>query len=69
MPSSQCVGAGEVDKAKAAFAAGYALLPAFFGIRLEGQSILARPEDRRRNYIFLRIAVGLEDPSAADAVR
>jgi len=40
------VGAGEIDKAKAAFAEGQKLAPEFFKIRLEGFSVLARPEDR-----------------------
>jgi hypothetical protein len=36
---------------------------------LEGTSSFARPEDRARQRTFLRIAAGLEDPSAADALR
>jgi hypothetical protein len=32
-------------------------------------SVAARPEDRRRTHVFLRIAAGLEDPGAADALR
>ena len=63
------VGAGEIEKAKAAFNVAYALAPEFFRIRLEGFSVLGRPEDRQRGMIFYRIAAGLEDPSAADAVR
>ena len=63
------VGAGEIDKAKAAFAVGQELAPALFRSRLEGKSVTARPEDRRRLTTFLRIAAGLEDPSAAEAVR
>ena len=63
------VGAGEIDKAKAAFAVGQELAPALFRSRLEGESVTARPEDRRRLTTFLRIAAGLEDPSAAEAVR
>ena len=65
------VGTGDIDKAKAAFDAAYGLAPEYFRTRLEGEgfSILARPEDRQRNIIFLRVAAGLEDPSAADAVR
>jgi tetratricopeptide (TPR) repeat protein len=61
------VGAGEIDKAKVAFAAGQKA--AYFRSRLDGVSASARLEDRRRQHIFFRIAAGLEDPSAADAVR
>jgi adenylate cyclase len=65
------VGTGEIEKAKAAFDTAYGLAPEYFRTRLEGEgfSILARPEDRQRNIIFLRVAAGLEDPSAAEAVR
>ena len=63
------IGTGEIDKARAAFAAGQRLGPEYFRSRLEGTSSLARPEDRTRQRTFLRIAAGLEDPSAADAVR
>jgi TolB-like protein len=63
------VGAGEIDKAKAAFAAGQKLAPEHFKFRLEGTSPFARPEDRARQHTFLRIAAGLEEPSAADVLR
>jgi adenylate cyclase len=63
------VGAGEIDKAKAAFAAGQKLAPKHFKVRLEGTSPYARPEDRARQRTFLRVAAGIEDPSAADALR
>jgi adenylate cyclase len=63
------IGAGEIDRAKAAFAAGQKLAPKHFKVRLEGTSEYARPEDRARQRTFLRIAAGLEDPSAADALR
>ena len=63
------IGTGEIDKARAAFAAGQRLGPEFFRSRLEGTTSYARPEDRTRQRTFLRIAAGLEDPSAADAVR
>jgi adenylate cyclase len=63
------VGAGEVDKAKAAFDVGQELAPEYFKRRLEGTSSYARSEDRKRVTTFLRIAAGLEDPSAADALR
>jgi adenylate cyclase len=63
------VGAGEIDKAKAVFETGQRLGPEFFKSRLEGTWLYARPEDRKRALTFLRIAAGLEDPTAADALR
>ena len=63
------VGAGEIDKAKDALAKGQKISPVFFRNRLGGQSPYARPEDRNRFTTLLRIAAGLEDPSAADAIR
>jgi adenylate cyclase len=63
------VGTGEIDKAKAAFNAAYGLAPEFFRTRLEGFSVFARPANRQRTIIFMRVAAGLEDPSAADALR
>jgi adenylate cyclase len=63
------VGAGEIDKAKAVFSAGQRLAPEYFRDRLEGTLPLARLEHRRRVQTFLRIAAGLEDPSAAEALR
>jgi hypothetical protein len=52
-----------------AFAAGQKLAPKHFKVRLEGTSPYARPEDRARQRTFLRVAAGIEDPSAADALR
>ena len=63
------VGSGEIDKAKAVFEVGQRLAPEFFRRRLEGTSSYARSEDSKRVTTFLRIAAGLEDPSAADALR
>ena len=63
------VGAGEIDKAKAAFAIGQQRAPGFFKARLEGSAALARRKDRNRFQTFLRIAAGLEDPSAAEPLR
>ena len=64
------VGAGEIDKARAVFAAGQRLAPEYFRSRLEGKSIV-RPTggSQSGSSTFLRIAAGLEDPSAADALR
>jgi hypothetical protein len=64
------VGVGEIDKAKATFEALQKVASAeYVRSRLEGAWSYGRPEDRRRATIFLRIAAGLEDPSAADALR
>jgi tetratricopeptide (TPR) repeat protein len=63
------VGMGEIDKAKAAFTTGQKLSPEFFETRLKGTPAYARPQDRKRADTFLRIAAGLEDPSAADTLR
>jgi TolB-like protein/class 3 adenylate cyclase len=75
LPSAHCnlaiclVGAGEIDRAKAVFAAGQRLAPEYFRNFLEGTLPLAQPEHRKRVQTFLRIAAGIEDPSAAEAVR
>jgi tetratricopeptide (TPR) repeat protein len=63
------VGANEVAKPRSVFAERQRLGPEFFKGRLEGNSFYARPEDRKRQSAFLRIAAGLEDPSAAEALR
>jgi tetratricopeptide (TPR) repeat protein len=63
------VGAGEIEKAKAVFSAGQRMAPEYFRGRLEGTLPLARAEHRKRVQTFLRIAAGLEDPSAAETVR
>ena len=63
------VGTGEIDKAKTAFQALQKLAPEFVRSRLGGTSLYGRAEDHARFQTFLRIAAGLEDPSAADALR
>ncbi len=63
------VGVGEIDKAKAAFEIGQMRAPEYFRSKLEGAWAYARPEDRKRANTFLRVAAGLEDPSAAEALR
>jgi tetratricopeptide (TPR) repeat protein len=63
------VGAKEIAKAQAAFTTAQRLAPEFIKSRLEGTWLFGRPEDRKRATTFLRIAAGLEDPSAADALR
>jgi len=65
-----CVGLGEIGKAKAVFDSLQKVAsPETLRSRLEGMWAFGRSEDRRRAAIFLRIAAGIEDPSAADAVR
>jgi adenylate cyclase len=63
------VGANDIAKARAVFAAGQRLAPEYVKARLEGTWWYARPEDRKRAITFFRIAAGLEDPGAADALR
>jgi adenylate cyclase len=64
------VGVGEIDKARATFEALQKVASAeWVTSRLEGTWSYSRPEDRMRATTFLRIAAGLEDPSAADALR
>src|SRR5262249_32753745 len=59
-------GHGEIGKAKAMFETLQKMTPAeLLRSRLEGTSLFGRSEDRRRATTFLRIAAGLEDPSAA----
>jgi adenylate cyclase len=63
------VGAGEIDRARAAFLAAQKLAPSHLWRNLEAVPTAVRPEYRERAIVFLRIAAGLEDPSAADALR
>jgi adenylate cyclase len=63
------VGLGEIDRARAALETALKVGPEFVRVRLDGWSVYAKPEDRARQITFLRIAAGLEDPSAADALR
>jgi TolB-like protein/class 3 adenylate cyclase len=64
------VGLGEIGKAKASFETLQKMASAeYLRGRLEGSWVFGRSEDRRRATTFLRIAAGLEDPSAADALR
>jgi adenylate cyclase len=64
------VGLGEIGKAKASFETLQKLASAeYLRSRLEGTLAFGRSEDRKRATTFLRIAAGLEDPSAADALR
>src|SRR5262249_27101211 len=63
------VGANEIAKARAMFAAGQRLAPEYVKSRLEGTWAYARPEDIKRATTFFRIAAGLEDPGVAEALR
>jgi adenylate cyclase len=63
------VGLAEIDKAKAALDRVRRIAPEFVQARLEGFAPYRKAEDRERYSVFLRIAAGLEDPSAADALR
>ena len=64
------VGLGEIGKAKAMFETYPKMAsPEYLRGRLEGTWPFGRAEDRKRATTFLRIAAGLEDPSAAKALR
>jgi adenylate cyclase len=63
------VGMGEIGRAKAEFAKARSLAPAWLEALVQGLSPYARKIDRDRQTTFLRIAAGLEDPSAAEALR
>ena len=64
------VGVGEIGKAKAMFETLQKVASAELLRRgLEGRWPFGRSEDRKRATTFLCIAAGLEDPSAAEAVR
>jgi adenylate cyclase len=63
------VGMGQMDRAKAEFAKARALAPAWLDALVQGLSPYARAIDRDRQITFLRVAAGLEDPSAAEALR
>jgi len=60
------VGLGEIEKAKAAMAAARRFGPDFVDRHLAGELYGVR---RERHRTFARIAAGLEDPSAAEALR
>lgn len=63
------VGAGDVARAMAALETARRLAPEYIQRRLDGESAYRRPEDAQRVTTAFRIAAGLEDPSAADALR
>jgi adenylate cyclase len=60
------VGLGEIEKAKAAMAVARRVRPEFVDRHLRDDLY---GQMRERECVFARIAAGLEDPSAADALR
>lgn len=63
------IGLGEIARAQAAFQVVSTLAPKLVAARLSGQWVSSDPAYRHRATTFLRIAGGLEDPRAADALR
>ena len=64
------VGLGDIERAKEAFDVARRMAPAWADGRGVGRGIvLGTPEHHRRVSTFRLIAAGLEDPSAADALR
>jgi len=63
------VGLGEIEKAREALEKARLAAPEFINGALNGKSVLRRLEDRRKYHLFLRIAAGLEDTSAAEELR
>jgi TolB-like protein len=63
------VARAEIDKAKAALDGARRVAPEYVKLRLGGHMPYRKVEDRERYSVFLRIAAGLEDPSAADRLR
>jgi adenylate cyclase len=67
--SMNLVGRGDIAAAEVACAEARRLAPAWVERLLAGRAAYRKPEHLRRATTFLRIAAGLEDPSAADALR
>lgn len=63
------IGLTEIDRAKSEFQLLRTLAPNYLEARLAGRWLSIDPDYLRRATTFLRIAAGLEDPSAADALR
>jgi adenylate cyclase len=63
------VGLGEMGMARDALDKARKAAPDFINAALDGKSLLRRQEDRRKYQLFLRVAAGLEDSSAADSLR
>ena len=63
------VGLAEFAKAATALQTARQSSPGFIQRALDGELVLRNPDQLRRATTFLRIAAGLEDPSAADVLR
>jgi adenylate cyclase len=63
------VGLGDIDKAKEVFSKAYLRGPSWCESKLRGDFPYRRREDVQRVTTFMRIAAGLEDPSAGDSLR
>lgn len=63
------VGVGEIALAQAEFQRLVRIAPRLAEARLAGRWLSARPHYLQRAHTFLRIAAGMEDPHAADALR
>lgn len=63
------VGLGEIAKAKAALQEASRLDPELIREWSEGRWVHRKPEDQHRLSTFVRVAAGLESPSAADELR
>ena len=63
------VGLGEIGKAMQALERARSLAPGFVERGLAGGFVHRDPQHLRRATTFLRIAAGLDDPSAAEALR
>jgi hypothetical protein len=69
MLAANHVGMGEIDRARAAIDELNRVAPEYLGSQLAHGWRNALPQDTARIKAFLRIAAGLEDPSAAEAYR
>lgn len=63
------VGAGQIDRATAAFKTVEQLAPTLVKARLSGRWLSSNPDYLARADMFFRIAAGLAPPDAADALR
>jgi TolB-like protein/tetratricopeptide (TPR) repeat protein len=63
------VGIRDIEKARAAYDRAHQLAPEYLQKRLNGDVPYERAEDRQRYVRFMRVAAGLDEPSAVDALR
>jgi tetratricopeptide (TPR) repeat protein len=63
------VGLGEIARAKAALEEARRCEPDLVQRWLDGMIVFRKPEDLHRVRTFLRVAMDLDDPSAAEALR